>query len=184
METQFRGGTSVSSEWEEVTVVSSRHSVGSLSSHDSDKVIIFEGRPECYSEPGSKTSCALFEPAMSIEQRLLDQIAELAEDLDESQEQSKLLLLQNDRLMSENDELKRKVARLLQLNNNSGDNKQTSSEIFRISLSVAGGMVIISLVRKRLLANSVGLLSAAVLGGCVTLYDFLQMGDEESRPEP
>jgi hypothetical protein len=135
------------------------------------------------SDPGAGLHAAAGADAltqsMPIEQRLLDQIAKLAEELDESQEQAKLLLLQNDRLMSENDALKKALAsradaeqgRAGQAPHDAG--KEAPGDVVRVTFAVAAGIVIIGLAKKRLLFNGVGFLGAAVLGGCVGLYQLV-----------
>mmetsp|Transcript_1281 Transcript_1281/g.2546 ORF Transcript_1281/g.2546 Transcript_1281/m.2546 type:complete len:240 (-) Transcript_1281:131-850(-) len=112
------------------------------------------------SEPGRKTR----ELSMPIEQRLLDQITKLAEELDASQEQVKLLLLQNERLMYENDDLKQ----LISMKRDKGTNEQ--SDTMRVTVAVAAGLLIIGFAKKKIMFNSMGLLSSAVLGSCFGWY--------------
>jgi len=115
------------------------------------------------------------EQSMPIEQRLLDQIAKLAEELDDSQEQAKLLLLQNDRLMSENDQLRH----ALQDGGRAGERRRDGEgederpDVMRVTIAVAAGIVIIGLAKKRLMFNGVGIVGAAVLGGCMGVYQFV-----------
>mmetsp|Transcript_21381 Transcript_21381/g.41918 ORF Transcript_21381/g.41918 Transcript_21381/m.41918 type:complete len:275 (+) Transcript_21381:414-1238(+) len=144
------------------------------------------------SDPGlNRVNAGLFggiEQSMPIEQRLLDQIAKLAEDLDDSQEQTKLLMLQNDRLMSENDSLKHQLRIALERASSSmaqlgdrkhGDEDEESPDRMRVTLAVAAGFFIIGLAKKRLLMNSFGLLGAAI--GCMGLLHFVHTGETRKR---
>lgn len=136
------------------------------------------------SDPGLKHNEVYAEQTMTIEQRLLDQIAKLAEDLDESQEQAKLLLLQNDRLMTENDNLKKELQ--VQITSSNGGRAQEDDEkpdLVRVTIAMAAGIVIIGLAKKKLLFNGVGFVGAAMLGGCVSIYHLLQ-NNMQTKSDP
>ncbi|GBG33948.1 Hypothetical Protein FCC1311_101712 [Hondaea fermentalgiana] len=143
------------------------------------------------SDPGlNRVNASLFggiEQSMPIEQRLLDQIAKLAEDLDESQEQTKVLLLQNDRLMTQNESLKKQLQESLSQASRRlprgaagiTDDSEESPDRMRVTLAVAAGFLIIGLAKKRLLMNSFGLLGAAI--SCVGFLHFVQNTGEPTK---
>jgi len=173
-----------------------RLSVASFSSDESDAVIIFGGHNNTNGagistatiassslsrasslrlpSPQQQYSQTLFNnpPTLPIEERLLDQIAKLAEELEDSQEQAKLLLLQNDRLMTENEKLQGEVDWRRRAAISSNHKKKSSgydrSDIVRAAVALAGGVVLIGLVKKKLLVGvmaSMGVLTYHFLNG-------------------
>jgi len=137
------------------------------------------------SDPGLKSLNSEIYQEMPIEQRLLDQIAKLAEELDDSQEQAKLLLLQNDQLMTENEDLKKKIEEIL--NNVSSErhrgqsDKSSMGENVRVSFAIAAGLVLLGLAKKRLLFASPLVTGLAAMVGSFGFFHLLQ--NQESNEE-
>mmetsp|Transcript_4327 Transcript_4327/g.6418 ORF Transcript_4327/g.6418 Transcript_4327/m.6418 type:complete len:265 (-) Transcript_4327:1877-2671(-) len=139
------------------------------------------------SDPGLKTVAQEIygglRQSMPIEQRLLDQIAKLAEELDDYQEKSRVLRLQNEILTSENAALKTNLTEKKKTDCEDAEKSLDDQEpgVMRVALAVAAGLLVIGLAKKRLLFNDAGVLGVAVVGGCAGLVNYLNAGNTGKR---
>ncbi len=112
-----------------------------------------------------------------IEDRLLKQITKLAQDLDDSQEQTMTLLDENDKLVTENDELRSRFSsKLGTFDDNDTKFKGTMEVLVRAGISLAVALYIVLQLKRKLL-GSVNVVSV-VAGGC-GLYGYLKLTSEK-----
>jgi len=112
-----------------------------------------------------------------IEDRLLQQISKLAQDLDDSQAKTKSLRDENSRLLLENDELKSKTDNQNYKSRKYPQPNQSPTAILvRAGISLAVAVFIVTQLRRKLLGVSAA--GAFVVAGGCGLYGYLKTDTE------
>ena len=128
------------------------------------------------------------ESSNAVEKHLFQQIAQLEERLEESQQQSQLLLQKNESLLSDNTLLKQKVERILKfystkhhLTNNELEKAKSAADVRKAGMLLAVGAGVILVVKKRVVISNLGVWGAMLLAGSLGAYNcFLK--DKDDKP--